>query len=182
MARTNEELNKAIWTVLTTQFKKEAKEAFKTVQDNGYEVYKNGCGTWTVGNPHTKKFIHIEYGKYNYRTCLFYGNYTTQSKTWKTAEQERIVAEKFDFVNCLRTPQNSAYYEARSKCYEESRAKQQYNELKSAKWSLDYENKRIAKIQADIAKLQAELISATESKVKDEMRVQNKRKELGLVK
>lgn len=180
MARTNEELNKAIWTVLTTQFKKEAKEAFKTVQDNGYEVHKNGCGTWSVGNPHTRKFIHIEYG--NYRTRLYYGNYTTQCKTWKTPEQQRVVAEKFDFVNCLRTPQNNAYYEAVNGQYEESKAKQKYHELKSVKWSLNYENQRIAKIQADIAKLQAELISATESKVKDEMRLQNKRKELGLVK
>ena len=181
MARTNEALNEAIWTVLTTQFKKEAKEAFKTVKENGYEVYKNGCGTWTVHNPHTRRSIHIEYGRYYRRTTLFHGYYTTQSRTWKDATEERVVATKFDFVNCLKTYQNDEYYRTVNKD-DRSTAKKKYERLTGAKWSVKYENDRIAKIQADIAKLQAELIKATENKVKDEMTLKQVRQELGLVK
>ena len=178
MARTNEELNKAIWTVLTTQFKKNAKEAFQTVQENGYEVCKNCGGTWTVRNPHTKRFVYIQFG--DRRTTLYYGNYTTQMKRWRTSQEEAVVAAQFDFVNCLKTPNNSAYYDMLHIQNAESKAAEQYSRIRSAKWSIEYETKRIAKIQADIARLQAELVKATESRVKDEMTLKQVRQELGL--
>lgn len=179
MARKNEELNQAIWTVLSTQFKKQAKEAFKTVQENGYEVYKNGCGTWTVKNPHTDKTMHIEQGCY--RTILCYGR---NSRRWNKLAEEQAIAKHFDFVNCLRTPHNREYYEveARESWRQESKSHEQYDRIKSAKWSIQYETDRIAKIQKEIAKLQDELIRATESRVSDKARLENLRKEFGLVK
>ena len=33
-------LNEAIYTVLTTKYKKDAKEAFKMVEDAGYKMHK----------------------------------------------------------------------------------------------------------------------------------------------
>ena len=178
MARTNEELNKAIWKVLNTQYKKDAKEAFKLVEENGYKVWKNGSSTWTVNNPHTGKCIHLEHSYY--RSKLFYGNYTTQVESFRDSKDFKRVAEKFDFVNCLKTPYNKVYYDMLYSMDNKSKSYDKYDRLKSAKWYLDYETRRIAKIQEDIAKLQAELVRATESKVKDEMKLKEVRKELGL--
>ena len=184
MMRRNDELNKAIWTVLTTQFKKDAKEAFKMVEENGYDVYKNGWGTWSIANPTTKRSLYIGYGKYGSRATLYCGNHTTLTKTWRTisSKEEREVAEKFDFVNCLNTPVNVTYYEMRMDESRESKALLNYYKLKSAKSSINYESEDIDRIQKKIAELQADLIRATEKKVKADMKLNEVRKELGLVK
>ena len=55
----NTMLNEAIYTVLTTKYKKQAREAFKRVQDAGYEVYKNN-GHFHIYNASTGKTIYIE--------------------------------------------------------------------------------------------------------------------------
>lgn len=178
--RTNEALNKAIWKVLVTKFKKDAKEAFEMVQDNGYEVCKNGCGTWTVTNPQTKKFIYLSYrNSYRIKSILYYGNYTSQSVQIGYKEENTIAAE-FDFVNCLATPINKVWEEMRRKA-NISKSLEAYNKLESAKWRRDYEEKQIEWLQAEIAKLQKELVRHAGFKVEAEQKVTEVRRELGLI-
>jgi len=183
MARQNEELNKAIWKVLQVKFKKDAPEAFKMVQEAGYEVMKGGQGQWIVKNPHTRKMIDIQ------DTCrgtvLYHGNYQTQVRViakygYKTVDNWTIVGQKFDFVNCLKTPMNRDYYDALDVQCRQSESIMNYDRLKSAKWSIDYDEREIARLQKEVEKLQKDIARRYEAKVNDLMHLNNVRRELGL--
>lgn len=179
----NTELNKAIWTVLSTKFKKEAKEAFKMVEAAGYEVYKNGCGTWTVRNNHTGKSIMLEYLS-SYRTPgrLYFGDYGRHSRSIRSDEWT-VVATKFDFVNCLKTPRNRAYEEAcDAQNFRSSKAVAKYGEIKNKKWNIDYDERCIADIQKKIQDLQRDMMRYTEYKVNSQRALAQLRREYGLVK
>ena len=92
----NTELNRAIYVILTTQFKKDAKEEHKMVENAGYEIWKNN-GEWNIENPATHKSIRVSEIKYRYMSNdyfrFFYHGYNTS-----------ILNDKIDFINCLNTP------------------------------------------------------------------------------
>lgn len=52
----NETLNKAIYTVITTKYKKDAQEAHRLVESEGYVIYKDN-GKFVVRNDKTCKTI-----------------------------------------------------------------------------------------------------------------------------
>lgn len=170
---TRAELNKAILTVLRNQFKKDAKEAHEVVKEAGYGIVKINGG-FEVYNDRTNRKIYVKEG---YRSYIIHG-YHERQRTQLT----KVTIEKFDFVGCLEKPQNRDYYE---QLHNESMAHDvnhdpRINKLKSAKWHVRYTNDEVAKIQAQMEKLQKELIRAVERKVEAEQELKQVKKELGL--
>ena len=66
---TREELNNAIFTVLKTQFKKEAPEAFKTVEQAGFKIEKYN-GTFEVKADNFKSVQLMKWNSLQYRIYL----------------------------------------------------------------------------------------------------------------
>lgn len=167
-------LNKAMEMVLRTQFKKQVKEAHKIVEEAGYTINKIQGG-YQITNPKTGRFIYIRQD--GYRKSIIHGYYNSQ--------QRRIRSEadyqKFDYTGCLNKPINKDYYEQilneEHTAYHKSEAMQK---LKSAKWSLKYEEDRIARIQKDIEKLQQDLIRAAMAKARAIDKLNEVKKDLGL--
>lgn len=165
-------LNEAIYEVLTTQFKKDAKEAHKMLTDYGYEV-KKYCGRWYVKNPTTQKEISAFYNDWRYSWFFCYGY------------DKRIpMNRKIDFVNCLNTPINKNVY---NYSFYINNFQRNADKLKSAKRSITYEEKRINEIKAEVQSLterinvlQDRLVDATEEKGRRVRRLAEVRKELGL--
>jgi len=168
-------LNQAIETVLRTQFKKQAKEAHKMVEESGYKIVKEG-GYFTVYNEETGRRIHLTGN--GYRTYISHGCYRNQTKIIKTESDY----QKFNYTGCLNKPVNKDYYQQISdesyKAY--NRDSEAITKLKSAKWHLKYQEDRIARIQKEMEELQEELISAAGSRVEAMENLNKVRKELGL--
>lgn len=168
-------LNKAIETVLRTQFKKQAKEAHKIVEESGYGIVKEG-GYFTVYNEKTGRRIHLSDN--GYRTYILHGSYSNKRKVIKTESDY----QKFDYTGCLNKPVNKDYYQQinneRRNAYDPD--SEAISKLKSAKWSLKYEEDRIARIQKEMEKLQKELISASMAKARAMEGLNKVREELGL--
>ena len=165
----NAELNKAIWEVLISKFRKDAKEAFKMVEDAGYAFHKNGDGNWVVFNPKTERTIWRS--KYNE---IWHAGIRTLA-TSRTREE-------FDFVGCLNKPLNREYdpygygYYGRP----HNGAREKFRNLEAAKNRVEWTNERIEEIQRQMVKLQKELVNQVEYRVKYEAEVNELRKEYGL--
>ena len=174
---THSELNIAIYKVLTTQFKKDAKEAHEAVKAAGYGITKNN-GRFEVYNSTTRRSIYI--ADNGWRGCrIIHGYYTRQRRIFNTWNTEEIL--KFDFVGCLEKPTNEAYYEMVRRNERMNNAKQKYEKLKSARWYVKYETEKLESLQKKIEALQNELILAAQDKVKYEQRLQECRREFGLI-
>lgn len=174
---THSELNIAIYKVLTTQFKKDAKEAHEAVKAAGYEITKNG-GRFEVYNPDTNRWLYI--ADNGWRGCrIIHGHYTRQMRIFNSRSAEEIL--KFDFVGCLEKPTNEAYYKMIREAEQRSNAKQKYERLKSARWYVKYETEKLESVQKKIEELQKELILSAQAKVKYEQKLQECRRELGLI-
>ena len=165
-------LNEAIYEVLTTQFKKDAKEAHKMLTDYGYEV-KKYCSRWYVKNPTTQKEISAFYNDWRYSWFFCYGY-----------DKRTPMNRKIDFVNCLNTPINKNVY---NYSFYINNFQRNADKLKSAKRSITYEEKRIKEIKAEVQSLterinvlQDRLVDATEEKGRRVRRLEEVRKELGL--
>ena len=173
-------INEAIWTVLKAKYKKEAKEAFKVVEDAGYEIYKNGCGYWTVSNPDTHRYINLgDRGwKHHSYTVIQHGPYVAQSRMVQSKEfNSNSIA--FDFVNCLDTPINETWYKLQNKS-NTSKAVAQYQAIKFSKRMAESYARDIENTMKEIERLQARLISQTESKVRYEAEVKELKRQFGL--
>lgn len=173
----NEFLNKQIYIVLTTKYKKEAKEAFNYVEACGYKVSKNGNGTWTITNPHTDKSVWTSEEKYswkgNYRT-FYYGIYE------KTTCR---LNDKIDFVNCLKIARNDDWIDICNKSYwcSVSPAVQTYqNRIRSAKRMAQSYREDIEKYQKQIAELQEKMMRASVIAAEYDAKVAAAKKELGV--
>ena len=145
-----EEMNKAIWEVLTHQYKKDAKEAHKLVSSE-YEVEKWN-GSYHVRNPKTRRTI--SYNAYNRRGgYILYGAYAGHRKDVNGAV-------KFDFVGCLEKPENFAWYEMVNKEYEQkrkSKSKERYEKLRYAVRNIKWEEDAIESIKKQMEKLQKDM-------------------------
>ena len=168
-------VNKAIRDVIINQYKKNCKEAHQLVEDAGYKITKIEGG-WRVDNLETGKFVYLNFKDYNWRKgyalyrCTYYGktayvNYSDEAEC------------KFDFVNCLDLNRRR-YYECASSNKETAVSK--YRRLHSAKWSINYDKKRLAETQKKIEELQKDLVRYAKEIVRDEARLEEVRKEIGL--
>lgn len=174
-----DELNKAIRTVLTTQYKKQAKEAFQMVENAGYEIYKMG-GDWRVKNNKTGRIVYLEDGWRS--TFIWHGN-RWENRTQCKGSEDTATMRLFDFVGALEKPLNKDYYTSIAFTYEnESKARQRYDELKSARRSVKWYDEDINNIKKQMQKLQDELVRKAQYKLEAEQTLKKVRKELGLAK
>lgn len=171
---THAELNKAIYTVITSRFKKDCAEAYKAVIAAGYSIIK-GDRSFTVKNEKNNRYIYITG---SYRPFLHYGWYECQ----KGRIGEDVDLFAFDYVNCLNTPVNHAWYKDVKHYAEHKPTRDKYDELKSARWSRDYDINRLDDLQKQIADLQKRLISAAQAVSRSEQKLKDVKRELGLVK
>lgn len=152
-------LNEAIYMVLTTQYKKDAREAHKIVESAGYIINKNN-GYFEVYNPKLNKRVHITRNFYSYR------HHCGMLNVWcgiKACEMTYEKLEKVDFVGMLNTPRNEEYYrELKWKTINRNRRE----ELISCKWNIKYYGDAIDDIKHKIESAQKELIFAVERKTK----------------
>lgn len=124
--RKNEELNQAMLKVMTTKYKKDAKEAHKLVEDYGYEIVKRNGMFWVI-HPKTKKYIYID-EVYGYGGYYYYVNYCSGTKKVYIKKRPDIL-NNFDFVNCLGTPENTAY---RDSIWRERYCSTKYKEIRKS--------------------------------------------------
>ena len=170
----NEYLNSQIYRVLTSKFKKDAPEAFKAVEDAGYTIYKNGCSTWTIKNPHTKKYVWTSKEKYDYRRGTFrYFSYT---------DKQVVLSNKIDFVDCLKTPVNKPWHDIIWRPYHEvSPAVRTYeNEIRSAKRMAASYREDIEQYKKQIAALQEKMVHAATRAAEYDAEVAEAKKKLGV--
>lgn len=170
----NKELNQAIWTVITSKYKKDAPEAFKLVSSYGYEICKNGFG-WEISSSKRRIFTMERGYASNKHLVIVSGYYRTMERVVEYKEFDTM-GSKFDFVNCLNTPINDIYYQPERP----AKSISNYKELLSRKSSINYENHQIQEIKAQIDSLQKSLIHRVERKTKEEMDLAKFRKEIGL--
>lgn len=163
------ELNKAIYRVLTTQFKKNAPEAFAAVEAAGYTVEK-WDGNWAVTNPRTGRKLFMSGARYTY---LIHGN------TFHHRTREYF---KFDYVGCLEKPVSTYLRDKDNVWLQRNESTKNYEKLSNAKRDVKYQEDRIAYIQKQLAQLQADLITAVDCKAKRELDLANVRNKLGLSK
>lgn len=177
---TKEQVNEAIYTVLTTQFKKQAPEAFNIVKAAGYEYEKNN-GQFAVKNKETDRYIYLSDGGYynHYYTEVHYGWYRQHVTKFEGPDRDLNVKEKFDFVGCLDKPMNRIWFEMHQQV-DFSEAVSKFHNLQQKKCYVQYREDDIKRIQNQMEKLQKELMSAMKYKVQYEQDVINYKKELGL--
>lgn len=167
---THAELNKAIFTVITSRFKKDCAEAYKAVTAAGYTIRK-GDKSFMVISEETHRHIYLS-GDY-----LCFGWYECQRKRIKN-----VNLFAFDYANCLNTPVNHAWYKDVRYYADRKPTRVKYDDLKSARWSRDYDVDRLNALQNQIADLQKRLISAAQSVSRSEQKLKDVKRELGLVK
>lgn len=152
-------LNEAIYIVLTTQYKKDAREAHKIVESAGYTINKNN-GYFEVYNPKLNKCVCITRNFYSYK------HHCGMLNVWcgiKACEMTYEKLEKINFVGMLNTPINHEYYrELKWKKINQNRR----NELTDCKWNIKYYNNKIDDIKHKIESAQEDLIVAVERKTK----------------
>ena len=172
MTNTKKEIiNEAIYKVITTQYKKDAKEAHEIVKAAGYEIYKYD-GHYRVSSRETGKEAYIGWNYYHgYRICL-----RGTTKMFENNEPCPV-----DFVNYLETPINRDYISLTYKRTDRysaavGRYKQIRWERKSAK---DY-NDKIEEIKKKIADLNESIVYYARAQLKAEQRADELKKEFGL--
>ena len=169
------ELNEAIIKVLTTQFKKDAKEAHALVESYGYTISKVD-GHFIIKNPLTRRYVYItEARSYLYAYDI---HINTNDKRVKRSEE----LNNFDYVNFLEKPLNTAWYKTQYGENEYHPTREKWNRLSSAKWYLEYRTKDIDKIKKQIESLQKDLIRQVEWKEEAKHDLADVRKEYGLTK
>lgn len=144
-------INEAIFTVITTKYKKDAKEAHKIIDEAGLEAYKRD-GAYSVCDPETHKRIDCN---------ILYGTiylYTAGQPVQRIKPQN---GQKVDYKHYLETPwnidwQNVIYPHPWDRSG--SKALQAYERIKDKKRMISNTKERIARIKRDLERLQNELI------------------------
>ena len=167
------EVNEAILKVLSTQYKKDAKEAHKIVEAAGYEIYKsNGC--FTIKNPRTYKYIQWTQCRWKYNYKLITTTKDIYFDDWKDL--------KINFVNYLNKPINNDKQYIDSDCFYTSKAKDKYVSLRCIKTYIEYHNREIERQKVLIEKAKKD-IEYHEKRLKEEKdSLEETRKKLGLKK
>ena len=167
-------INEAIFKVCTTKFKKDALDAHKALNAIGLQTFKTG-GQYAVYNPATRKRVTVDvreeygYGRGYYKVYVVYGDYTFKVR------RERL---KFDFMGYLTKPVNEAYRELYN--IPKKPTLKKFDTVRSARLYLEWRKDEVAKIQAQMDKLQKDLISAVRRQVEYENNLAKARADLGL--
>lgn len=155
---TKEEVNKAIVKVLSTQYKKDAKEAHKIVEAAGYEIYKsNGC--FVIKNPKTNKYIQWTLCRWRYNYKLIITTKDIYFDDWKDL--------KINFVNYLDKPINRDKERGDNMWGCSSKLKEKYTRLRDHKMMIEYYSKEIKRQKALIEKAKEE-ITRCEKRLREE--------------
>lgn len=165
-------INEAIFKVLTTKYKKDAQDAFKLVEEAGYRCYKEG-GRFEVYNPDTDRRIYVTKPYRGTYIIVHTGMYMRQTTRFKREADMKVM----DFANCLEKPVNTEFYrevpQRRAAGVYESKIKMPRRMVKS------YEDD-IESYQKQIEKLQQRIIYAAQRKAEYEMKIREAKKELGI--
>lgn len=168
------ELNKAIMIAVLTQYKKDAKEAHKIIEDAGFQLCKD-FGFWHIYNPQTGKRIHVEVREgWRWTRYTVYGGMQTSD-----FKNEKELA-KYDFVGQLNKERNTAWYEVRRGAAKYEPTQEKYRSLLAARHTQQWREEDVVKIEKKIAELQRELIHAVEERYKATAKVKEIKKDLGL--
>ena len=152
------ELNNAIYLVLITQYKKNAPEAFKMVEDAGYKITKyDGC--FWVENVATRRQLYVN------------------DRGYVRDLKKNKISHKFDFVGFLNKPLNTEYY--RTPAGECERTAKRCR-LSGAKFSVWRCERDIEKAKATIFSAENDLIKAVKEREKYMNGLREIRKQLGL--
>lgn len=182
-------INEAIAKVLTTQYKKDAKEAHEMVESAGYKIWKRD-GDWWVKNEKTNRWVYMPYD-WHYKYKGSWTLHTNNTKADYGCRQLRYPETKpipIDFERLLATPYNKEWYMVRKVAedyeYWKGAKSEKYYTFTEAKRTLANDKRYLAdakaKLESDIKKLMREVEYYTEKKARDSERLNNLRKELGL--
>lgn len=176
-------LQQAIIKVMTTQYKKDAKEAHQIVEAAGYTITKNN-GHYYIRNEKTHRHCCIIYCgvcRQGFRYVVEWGSMGYGSKAFYVGYDNKISSIEwipFDFVAMLNKPYNKEpYYD---NVWNKSVAKERYNTIRSTRNTLQYKNEEIDKCLKEMNWLQKHLIELTEDKCKWETRLNEYLEEYGL--
>lgn len=171
-----DEVNEAIWKVLNTKFKKDAKDAFELVESAGYSVYKDGCGQWNVCNSHTNRVVYLN--QFSRRAFIQHGPYfNSRCRRFLTSKEMLNKRIAFDFVGCLEKSVNSFWSnDNKSK----NTAIEKYSRIRDEKYMIRSYERDIDNIKHKIEALQDELIRCGAHIKSHENDLKSLRKEYGL--
>ena len=170
-------INDVIFTVCTTQFKKDAPDAFKALKTMGLEAFK-ADGRFYIYNKNTRKYLSIDtrrdyqYGRGYVTVYTVYGDYRFKTR----GEWDKV--KKFDFWGYITKPNNTAWGEVINRDTKPTRTK--YGKIVNARQYLKWRKEEVEKIQNQIEVLQKQLINAVKREVAYENDLNNIRVELGL--
>lgn len=146
---TRTELNKAIGIVITAQYKKDYREAFKMVEEAGYVIDKWN-GSFGVTNTATHRTVKINFDKYHARLML------NPYKYGQRVDDNWELLQKVDFVGCLEKEINKVWQQAQ--CYEYvSPTMEKYKRIKSVRSSIRYNASEVIRIKKKMEELQKSL-------------------------
>ena len=180
---TRQQVNEAIYTVLTSEYKKDAPEAFELVKKMGYDYTKFDRGIFEVYNPVTKRRIHLKEGGYyrNYYVKVVFGYYERQTKMFEGDDRKLDAKEKFDYVGCLEKPINKTWYDMQNG-YNTGKmtALEKYNDLQHMKRMAAIYAEDVDKIKKQINDLQDKLLRYAGYQRDAEQELKARKQELGL--
>ena len=171
-------LNDAMLKVMSTQFKKDAKTEHEIVESYGYKIYKYD-GAFRIRNDKTQKCISLRpCNSYRYNWKLEYGDTYADEKRVKTLEELKVV----DLVGILEKPRNNVYKSLQWGYVDDvhSKYRERKEQLRSAKWNVEYHSGRINDIQKKIAELQKDLVYESKQLARYETNLTNIKKEVGI--
>ena len=165
------ELNNALFTVMTTQFKKNMREEVATVEAAGYKVEKYG-GVYRVRNPKTDKVVYID-GK-----CRSYVHTNGNAKGVEVVVWKNDC--RVDFVGMLEKPINTEWNELYWRQAGATNYRQKADRLIHARRNVEWKKQDIERRKEQIRSLQEAILRDLHYEAEYEARLTAVRKELGL--
>lgn len=172
---TKEQVNEAIYKVITHTYKKDCPEAHEIVKEAGYTF--NRCNGYEVHNPETHRMVYTFVPEHCYRGRLWFSHY---KRSLELSENTK----KFDFVGCLDKEYNKVYWNEVNCCAygwdEKSPAVRKYEKIRSDLRMAKSYKADIDRAMQKIAELQKDIVRYTEYACKYEQSAKELRKEYGL--
>lgn len=168
-----DELNEAIWKVITTQYKKDAKEAHEMVSAFGFHIRKNDGHYRVSGVDH--RVVYVSWEGYR-KMDIDLAGINIQGVEVCYGEKCKV-----DFVGFLSKHNNRAYQESKWVSSQESQALLRYDRLDDTKRMIKWYEEDIEKAKKEIEALINKVASLSESKNSYEKKLAEQRVEYGLV-
>ena len=172
MKYTADDINRAVYAVISTPLKKNCKWAIKILEEEGYGVVKAGKYGLGVVNPKTGRYVCI-CGRNTYKQTTNIWHHSYKTTTTKCPE-------KFDYFNCLNTLPNNLYWEHLANLRRDTATKARLYRLKEAKRTIQYREQAIQETLKKIEDLQKTLIREAQWLEQQKANLTRVREELGL--